>query len=112
MSLDTSKQHQYRVVPWDANITTSDVSAAIWREGYGLHTIQIIIDGTASVDIQLSLVESPAEGDDADWVKYGDSIAESSMVPINQLFRWIRVKRDATTDPVTVHILSGSRVNT
>lgn len=114
MALNKDAKNQYRVKLWDedegtnpAAITYSD---AIFREYYGLHSVHVKIDGTAEVTLQLSLLESPAENSDDDWVDL-DPLTASAIVRIDPLFRWIRAKRDATTDPVTVVILSGSRTN-
>lgn len=111
MALTKTAKNQYRVTLWNGNTTTGDKSDAVYREFFALHSLQIYIGGTASVSIQLSNVESPAENTDNDWVTFS-TVTSTSMVPINQLFRWIRVKRNASTAPVTAVLLSGSRVNT
>jgi hypothetical protein len=90
---------------------SADVSDAYWREAFSMHSVHVIIVGTGTVTIQISLVESPAEGTDVDWVTMGSPLTASGIVPINQLVRWIRIKRNATIVPVTVNILSGARAN-
>ena len=111
MSLKKESKNQYRVTVWDENVTAEDVSDAIFREFYGLHSVHIKIDGTASVTLQLSNFEEPSEASDDDWVEV-DTYTASAMVPVNQVFRWLRLKRDNSTDPVTIVILSASRANT
>ena len=111
MALNKDSKNQYRVLIWDENETSEGVSDAIFREFYGVHSVHVKIDGTAEVKIQLSNIESPSEASNDDWVDYS-TVSTSDIVPINMIFRWLRVIRDTSTDPVTVALLSGSRSNT
>lgn len=103
---------QYRVdyAP-SFNAGAAQVSDAYHRGYYGVHSIHIKNPGAQTVTVQISNMNTPAEGTDVDWITVDTSTASKLFQPTVQFFRWIRFKVSGGASAAEVHSLSSMRLN-
>lgn len=87
----------------DAAIVGSVESDAVYVPTYREFTFQSFGTGGSSAVIQASIETEPAN-----WVTIGTTLAAAgSLVKLSGLFVWLRVVKDAGTDPLTVMLRRG-----
>lgn len=89
------------------SVTASEVGDAFTRGEYLKHFVSVTVpddgeDPGTPVAIQLQV-----SGDAETWFDFGAPVTAPGFAHIDGFYPWIRAKRDATLNPVTVRLESG-----